>query len=532
MTTCDYCLSGCSDDGHSLDDEDCGPSRECLHVDVGGRDEGNHLGMSEDDDPPGPASRVDIPQELAVVLVPAGGQDTQLEQIRKMQAKLDEEAGQLVQLRQNIEQEMVGRALAREARHQARDVQRRIVDDAWARLPPASSGIGQNLVAAAMLLRAMSEPSTTEGRCIQGELKGLLEDAVVRRAESSASRRQGCPSEHRATTSRLMREALVRTGRAWDGTPAAPDRLGDEHHRRDRRARLEEKVRRGYHPRRGGRYDSKEDRSPLPEPPGPRAFSRAIRRVPFPTRFRAPTTITKYSGGNKAGVVSCGLPASMPAGRNKRRQPHHPQPPPVLLRRRLGLAGASASCADLQLGRPGQGLRWEFPGHVCTPWELLGSPKLLPAARGIPARVHPMVFNAAHRVAQHHRLGCHRGVPRRHHLQRPGEQTGVQDSHQGEQIDGHRHQVRLWSGGGQSHLPEGQAASGTAAGRRPRGVRLAGHEEEGQEEVASEARRRRRRSCRCRRAQEPSEATRRGQPIRQEAQGVVPLSPGSHQAHP
>jgi hypothetical protein len=55
-----------------------------------------------------------------VVPVPAGGQDTQLEQIREMQAKLDEEAGQLVQLRQNIEQEWAGRALAGEARHQAR----------------------------------------------------------------------------------------------------------------------------------------------------------------------------------------------------------------------------------------------------------------------------------------------------------------------------------------------------------------------------------------------------------------------------
>jgi hypothetical protein len=90
--------------------------------------------------------------------------------------------------------------------------------------------------------------------------------------------------------------ASVRTGRTRDGTPAAPDRLGDEHHRRDRRARLEEKVRRGYHLRRGGRYDSEEDRSPSPEPPGPRVFSRAIRRAPFPARFRAPTTITKYSG--------------------------------------------------------------------------------------------------------------------------------------------------------------------------------------------------------------------------------------------
>jgi hypothetical protein len=55
-------------------------------------------------------------------------------------------------------------------------------------------------------------------------------------------------------------------------------------------------VGRGYHPRRGGRYDSGEDRSPSPEPPGQQAFSRAIRRAPFPTQFRAPTTITKYSG--------------------------------------------------------------------------------------------------------------------------------------------------------------------------------------------------------------------------------------------
>jgi hypothetical protein len=96
MTACDYCLSDCSDSSHSLGDEDCGPSRECFHVDLGGLDEGNHLGMPEDGDPPRPAPRVDILRELAVVPVPAGGQDTHLEQIREMQARLDEEAGQLV----------------------------------------------------------------------------------------------------------------------------------------------------------------------------------------------------------------------------------------------------------------------------------------------------------------------------------------------------------------------------------------------------------------------------------------------------
>jgi hypothetical protein len=96
-----------------------------------------------------------------------------------------------------------------------------------------------------------------------------------------------------------MREVSVHTRRTRNSAPAAPGRLGNEHHRRDRRAHLDEKVRRGYHPRRGGHYDNGEDRSPSPEPPGPRAFSRAIRRASFPTRFRTPTTMTKYSGESK-----------------------------------------------------------------------------------------------------------------------------------------------------------------------------------------------------------------------------------------
>jgi hypothetical protein len=69
-------------------------------------------------------------------------------------------------------------------------------------------------------------------------------------------------------SSQRMQEASVRIERTRDEAPTAPDRLGSEQHRLDRRARLEERVRRGYHPRRGGRYDSEEDRSPSPEPPG------------------------------------------------------------------------------------------------------------------------------------------------------------------------------------------------------------------------------------------------------------------------
>jgi hypothetical protein len=145
--------------------------------------------------------RVDILWELAVVPVPAGGHDPQLEQIREMQARLDEGAGTLEPIRRDIGQEWAGQPPAGEARHLPQGIQHCIADDVRVRPPPVSSGVGQNLAAAAILLRAMPEPSTTEGRRIQGELNNLLEDAAVRRAKSSASRRQGYPSEPCVVTS-------------------------------------------------------------------------------------------------------------------------------------------------------------------------------------------------------------------------------------------------------------------------------------------------------------------------------------------
>jgi hypothetical protein len=158
MTACDYCLSDCSDGSRSFGDEDCGPSRECFHVDLGGPGEGNHLGIPENGDPPRPAPRVDILRELAVVPVPVGGQDSQLEQIREMQARLDEGAGTLEPFRWDIGQEWTGQPPAGEARHLPQGIQHRIADDFRARPPPASSGVGQNLAAAAILLRVMSDP--------------------------------------------------------------------------------------------------------------------------------------------------------------------------------------------------------------------------------------------------------------------------------------------------------------------------------------------------------------------------------------
>jgi hypothetical protein len=142
ISACDHCLSGCSNDGHSLDDEGYDPTRECFHINQEDHDGDNHLGMPGNDGALAPVSRVEIPRELAVAQVPTGGQGTQLEQLREMQAKLDEETGRLVQLRQNLEQEWAGRALAGGARHRAQDVQRRIIDDARARLPSAFNGAG------------------------------------------------------------------------------------------------------------------------------------------------------------------------------------------------------------------------------------------------------------------------------------------------------------------------------------------------------------------------------------------------------
>jgi hypothetical protein len=70
----------------------------------------------------------------------------------------------------------------------------------------------------------------------------------------------------------------------------------------------------GYHPRRGGRYDSREDRSPTPEPLGTRVFSREIHTAIFPRRFRQPTFMAQQ------------LSPGMPAGRSHHRRGHHPQP--------------------------------------------------------------------------------------------------------------------------------------------------------------------------------------------------------------
>jgi len=67
----------------------------------------------------------------------------------------------------------------------------RIHDDEGSEQPPVFNRASQNVVAAVMLVRAMPEPSTMEGRRVHGELRDLLETAAVQQAESSASQRHG-----------------------------------------------------------------------------------------------------------------------------------------------------------------------------------------------------------------------------------------------------------------------------------------------------------------------------------------------------
>jgi hypothetical protein len=98
--------------------------------------------MPKDGDLPRPVPRADIPQELAVVPVPAGGHDPQLEQVRGAHARLDEGARALEPIRRDVGQAWAGQPPAGEIRHLPQGLQHRVTDDVRVRPPPASSGVG------------------------------------------------------------------------------------------------------------------------------------------------------------------------------------------------------------------------------------------------------------------------------------------------------------------------------------------------------------------------------------------------------
>jgi hypothetical protein len=186
---------------------------------------------------------------------------------------------------------------ARELGKRARD---RINSDFNVDNPDTPPRASQKLIAAATLLWAMPAPSTPEARNLHREVQALIEQAAVQQAESTASRiRQH--EDARGDGSAQGGEPSVHAGEAA-GRPANPGRTpakerlldtrraldGDAHNviNARRTSKADARAAAGYHPRRGGRYDSDEDRSSTPEPPGTRVFCREIRAAAFPQRFR------------------------------------------------------------------------------------------------------------------------------------------------------------------------------------------------------------------------------------------------------
>jgi hypothetical protein len=291
---------GCSDDSSTGSYD---PARECCVVVA--NDTANATGAAGAGDGEITPALGIAPRQAAGPSTPAGADaDAQLAQARELEAKLAEEYRTVRLLRAS----MAGEASARGKRvqelgRQARD--RINADDPD--VPPRAS---QKLIAAATLLRAMPAPSTPEARNLQREVQALIEQAAVQQAESSASRirQQGDARGDRAAQGG---EPSVHAGEAAgrpanSGCAAAKERLLDTRRALDgdtrnvinarRTSRADARAPVGYHPRRGRRYDSGEDRSPTLEPPGTRVFSREIRAAAFPQRFGQPSTIVKYNG--------------------------------------------------------------------------------------------------------------------------------------------------------------------------------------------------------------------------------------------
>ena len=286
-----YCL-----DYSDSDDDSYDPSRECFNLEVGGAPPYAQGGAGPSErrnatPPPNTAPGIH-PGARGAASVPAEGRRPDLEQLHELEARLEEERVHLRQLRETLVQDQSAHGDGGEARRRARDINRRIIEDEGGDNPPVFSTASQNMMAAALLLRAMPEPSTPEGRRVRQGLRGLLEQAVVQNAESSASqshgtRRQGDrPPPNKAPT---VQGPPPPNPQGGNRAPSVHERVGAD---ADVRATLEARRRdrdeaesRRYRPRRGGRYDPDHDRSTSPEPSGPRVFSEAIRRAKFSARF-------------------------------------------------------------------------------------------------------------------------------------------------------------------------------------------------------------------------------------------------------
>jgi hypothetical protein len=106
---------------------------------------------------------------------------------------------------------------------------------------------------AALLLCTMPEPSTTEGRCIHGKLRGLLECTAIQQPKSSASRLREPTSSHQVGPSRFEREASVHPTPTRERAPTVRDHLRDNRQPQTVHDHLDGHVQHhetyGYHPR-------------------------------------------------------------------------------------------------------------------------------------------------------------------------------------------------------------------------------------------------------------------------------------------
>ena len=166
LETSNYCLSYSDSNDGGYD-----PSRECFNLEVGGAPPNAQGGAGpsrQGNATPPPNLTLGIhPAARGAASAPPGGQRPDLEQLSALEARLEEEHVRLRQLRETLVQDPSGCGDGGEARRRARDVNRRIIEDEGGDNPPVFSTASQNVMAAALLLRVMLEPSTPEGRRVR-----------------------------------------------------------------------------------------------------------------------------------------------------------------------------------------------------------------------------------------------------------------------------------------------------------------------------------------------------------------------------
>ena len=183
-----YCLT-CSDDSSEGDYD---PTQECFIAMLGEHNSDNDDNATADavhaatamagaTATPGPSAPAN-----------AAEQQAQLAQLRELEAKLNKERRQTQKLCLALEQGRTGHGTgAREARRVSRE---RIMVEGREGSPLALNRASQKITAAALLIRAMPEPSTPEGHNLCKEAQALLEDAAVQQVESFASRMRSVAS--------------------------------------------------------------------------------------------------------------------------------------------------------------------------------------------------------------------------------------------------------------------------------------------------------------------------------------------------